>query len=631
MKWFYNLKIRVKMLLSFSVVIVLLAAMAVFAIVQINEVDRLNTYATQYPGAREFALMEFQSSVNDLRRIVSAMTMYTPLQEEARVAPLVGEATAALSESAESLDSYARLILTDPELTQAEKDARIAKVHELKEIMDRYDTDVRRATETHALAGEYEPAVEAAMQGAGVVSKLGDLTNELIIAAAKSAAEADSAATAMANRAVMLIIIIAVIAAAASLAFAIFIAQMISKPLVMLSSFMKKAGATGDLTISAGDAECIASNSVYVDELGSAISGSSSFINHVKNTAMALETVANGDLTAEVEVLSGADTLGVSLKKMKGNLNTMFAEVQSSAGQVSAGSKQIAEGAQSLAQGSTEQAASIRELSSSISDIAEKTKENARTADVAAKLSVTIKDNAEKGSLQMDQMIAAVDEINDASMSISKIIKTIDDIAFQTNILALNAAVEAARAGQHGKGFAVVAEEVRNLASKSAEAAKDTGNMIQNSMEKAGLGSRIAEETALSLKEIVTGINESGSIIAGIASASEEQSQGIAHINTGIEQVAQVVQQNSATAQESAAASQEMSGQSDVLQQLIAQFKIAENEEMYRNLPGIPAESYPENYAGYAGDEYGSTGHDWRHGSANETPRLMRKGSSQGI
>jgi len=287
------------------------------------------------------------------------------------------------------------------------------------------------------------------------------------------------------------------------------------------------------------------------------------------------------------------------LKQMLVQLNKMFAEIQTSTYQVSTGSKQVADGAQSLAQGSTEQAASIQQLSSSITEIAERTKVNALTADKTATLSATIKQSAEKGSHQMDDMITAVGEINDASKNISKIIKTIDDIAFQTNILALNAAVEAARAGQHGKGFAVVAEEVRNLASKSAEAAKDTGNMIQNSMEKAELGSRIAGDTAESLKDIVNGINESSQLIAEIADASEQQSLGIAQINIGIDQVAQVVQQNSATAEESAAASEEMSSQSAILQQLIAHFKLKDDDGADRMLPSAGATSRTQ----YTGQE----------------------------
>jgi methyl-accepting chemotaxis protein len=235
-------------------------------------------------------------------------------------------------------------------------------------------------------------------------------------------------------------------------------------------------------------------------------------------------------------------------------------------------SKQIADGSQSLAQGSTEKAASVQQLSASITEIADKTKDNAEKAERAAMLAGDIKISAEKGSTQMDEMMTAVKDINESSQSIGKVIKVIDDIAFQTNILALNAAVEAARAGQHGKGFAVVAEEVRTLASKSAEAAKDTEGLIADSIQKAELGSRIADETAASLTEIVTGIGESNQLIAEISQLSEEQTAGIEQINRGIDQVAQVVQQNSATAEQSAAASQEMSGQSMLLDELRAQF-----------------------------------------------------------
>jgi len=239
-------------------------------------------------------------------------------------------------------------------------------------------------------------------------------------------------------------------------------------------------------------------------------------------------------------------------------------EIRRSATQVTIGSKQIADGAQSLAQGSTEQASAVEQLSATISGIAEKTRQNAKIAREASDLSGIIKSNAEKGSAQMDHMMQAVKEINEASSQIGKVIGVIDNIAFQTNILALNAAVEAARAGQYGKGFAVVAEEVRSLASKSAEAAKETGALIENSIGKADLGLKIATSTSEALKDIVDGINRNAVIISQITKSTDEQTVAIEHVNTGIGQVAQVVQQNSATAEESAAASEEMSGQSGV-------------------------------------------------------------------
>ena len=386
------------------------------------------------------------------------------------------------------------------------------------------------------------------------------------------------------NQLLLIAIVLAVIAVAAGVAIAIYLVRSISRPLFVLSEFMKKAGTTGDITLTRKDTEVIGKYAESRDELGQTIANCSAFVQHIGSVAKELETIADGDLSHEVQTLSDTDQMGHSLKKMADSLNSIFSEINTSTAQVSTSSKQVADGAQSLAQGATEQAASIEQLSSSISEIADRTKENAAIADKTSKLAATIKENAEKGSHQMDEMIIAVNDINEASKNISKIIKTIDDIAFQTNILALNAAVEAARAGQHGKGFAVVAEEVRNLASKSAEAAKDTGNMIQNSAEKAQLGTRIAGETANSLKEIVTGINESNQLIAEIANSSEQQSLGISEINTGIDQVAQVVQQNSATAEQSAAASEEMSGQSDMLQQLIVSFKLRGGDSMRYSL-----------------------------------------------
>jgi len=374
----------------------------------------------------------------------------------------------------------------------------------------------------------------------------------------------------------LLVIIVSVLALALAVAvfFTFYISGLISKPIVPLTDFMKKAGSDGDLFMQPEEAEKLRRFSGSKDEIGQCIGAATAFVNRIFDVASALETVAGGDLTAELALLSAKDTLGNSLNKMTENLNNIFGEMSESASQVSIGSKQLADGAQSLAQGSTEQASAIQQLSATVGEVLDKTYQNAGIANEAANLSDKIRTSAEVGSAQMENMMQAVKDINEASGQIGKVIKVIDDIAFQTNILALNAAVEAARAGQHGKGFAVVAEEVRNLAAKSAEAAKDTGVLIEASIGKASQGLNIAVETSASLKEIVEGINRSAEIVRQIAKSSGEQSAAIAHINTGIEQVAQVVQQNSATAEESAAASDDMSGQSDILAQTIMRFKL---------------------------------------------------------
>jgi methyl-accepting chemotaxis protein len=294
----------------------------------------------------------------------------------------------------------------------------------------------------------------------------------------------------------------------------------------------------------------------------------------INGVAVMMGQIADGDLTIDHKAISEEDTLSKAIIATLAKLNDMFSGIQIASEQVSVGAAQISDASQSLAQGSTEQAATVEELSASIQDVAEKTKQNADRAGQASELSNSIKGNAEKGSEQMEQMTNAVADINQASQDISKVIKVIDDIAFQTNILALNAAVEAARAGEAGKGFAVVADEVRNLASKSAAAAKETGTLIENSMRKAELGSSIAEQTAKSLAEIVEGINHSSDLITSIADSSEEQNVAISQINDGISQVSEVVQKNSATAEECAASAEELNAQSSVLQSNISQFQL---------------------------------------------------------
>ena len=256
------------------------------------------------------------------------------------------------------------------------------------------------------------------------------------------------------------------------------------------------------------------------------------------------------------------------------SFNEVFTEINNAADQVSSGSNQVSDGSQALSQGTTEQASSIEELTSSITEVAAQTKQNAVNASQANELSLSAKEGAALGNSHMKDMLKSMEEINESSSNISKIIKVIDDIAFQTNMLALNAAVEAARAGQHGKGFAVVAEEVRNLAARSANAAKETADLVEGSIRKVEFGTKIANNTAESLDQIVAGVSKAATLVGEIAAASNEQATAIYQINKGIEQVSDVVQTNSATSEQSAAASEELSSQATMLKNMVGKFRL---------------------------------------------------------
>lgn len=290
-----------------------------------------------------------------------------------------------------------------------------------------------------------------------------------------------------------------------------------------------------------------------------------------------LAEMSRGNLTAdskcEEAYVGGYRGLLDSARKLSAQLSDTLRQINQSADQVSAGAEQVSAGAQALSQGATEQASAIEELAATINDISGKIIATAdRAGDVHSQSSETGRE-VEQCNEQMFELVNAVRDIGESSSQIGKIIKTIEDIAFQTNILALNAAVEAARAGTAGKGFAVVADEVRNLASKSAEASKSTSVLIEGSARSVEKGMKIADETAASLQKAVISTENTVKAVDKITEATAEQSQAVSQVTQGMDQISSVVQTNSATAEESAAASEELSGQAVILKELVGQFK----------------------------------------------------------
>jgi len=347
---------------------------------------------------------------------------------------------------------------------------------------------------------------------------------------------------------------------------AVLFSNTLSKPLVATAEMVTVAAEKGDF-----------SRTVKYesdDEIGAVVSAFKKLSDLQNTQAGIAKAIADGDLSITPTAASDKDILGNAFVAMTKKLNEVVRLIYNSAEEVNSGSQQISQSSQALSSGATTSAASIEEISSSMSEIESQARGNADNAQQASQLASSALDVAGTGTEEMKSMLEAMTGISESSQQIAKIIKVIDDIAFQTNLLALNAAVEAARAGVHGKGFAVVAEEVRSLAGRSAKAARETAELIEDAVKRVENGNNIAQKTGDALSGIVDQVTKATNLVGEISSASNEQAQGISQVSVGLEQIDNVTQSNTASAEETASASHQLLAQASELQNVISHFTL---------------------------------------------------------
>ncbi len=569
MRWYKNLKISLKLILGFIFVALISALVGVVAIVNIQKMDELNLDMYNRHTATMDDMAVIMANYQQERAILRDMMILednTLRQEKKNLMIELDQ------ETDESLSVFEAGMRSE----EVKKEFAILKNAILE--FRTYRDSVIGLTDS----GQSEMARTSLYNDGTAINEAVETSSDsLLDLKVKLAGESAKDNTEAAVNARMTMIAIIIFGIILSLMLGIVISRMISRPVnEMVETAEKLANGSVDVDV----------KSDTKDEIGNLAKSFNKMIANIRSQAVVVERMAAGDLTVEVNVRSEDDLLNKKLAQMVAKNNEVLNNIAAASEQVASGSKQVSDSSISLSQGATEQASSIEQLTASLEEISSQTKLNAENANQANDLAEVAKSNALKGNSQMKEMQRAMEEINESSSNISKIIKVIDEIAFQTNILALNAAVEAARAGQHGKGFAVVAEEVRNLAARSANAAKETTDMISGSILKVEAGTKIADETAEALNKIVEDVAKAANLVGEIALASNEQATGIAQINQGIMQVSQVVQTNSATSEESAAASEELSSQAELLKESVSKYNLKTVRHSYHKFEEVNPE-----------------------------------------
>lgn len=557
---FKNMRIKTKLLLSYAVIILICLSASVIALFMLERTGNNLTsfYDNNYTVTVNVATArrEMQSARGDILRAILETDQKTTKE-------LVDSASNSLTTMRETFPVIRQVFKGDLALVD-EAESTLQKAIVYRDQIFELTLENKNDEAFAIMTTSYIP----------LLNTMSEQLQEIADIAGKNAQIMVQDSQQMQRAAVILVLVIIVLSIMLASVIGIYIANTIRKPIDEIEKATQK--------LTQGELDTAQVDYYSNDELGDLSNNIRNLTDSQKkiifDIAQLLGGLSNGDFTSQsntVESYVGNyEGILASMNDLRDNLNHTLLQINQSADQVAAGGEQVSAGSQALSQGTTEQASSIEELAATITEISNQVKETSNNAEDARNQTAYAGSSVTDCNRQMQEMITAMEEISHKSSEIGKIIKTIEDIAFQTNILALNAAVEAARAGTAGKGFAVVASEVRNLASKSAEASQDTSALIEGSIMAVEKGKNIANETAQSLLQVVQSVQSVESTVDSIADAAKQQANSIEQVTQGIDQISSVVQTNSATSEESAAASEELSGQAQMLKDLVARFKL---------------------------------------------------------